>query len=119
MRTAWPTAPSTRRPRGWSESAAERRRPPDVADHAARPRPLAPVGMVEVGAAIRAVGHIVDPSVRQARGAQLRPIGRPHVEVRPAPRPGPEERAAVRTEFGDELRPDLVAAGTDARPERG
>ena len=54
--TAWPTARSTSARR----SSTDARRPPDEADHAAGSLAVAPVRVVPVGQARRAVGDIVD-----------------------------------------------------------
>ena len=47
----------------------------------------------------------------------MREVGRAHVEVGTAARPGSEEGRAALSERLPELVPNLIAAGTDAGPE--
>ena len=91
----------------------------DEADHPAGALPVAPVGVVEVGAAARAVGDVVDAPRAQAGVRELADVGGAHVEVGPAARAGAEERRARRAEGLAQLVAHLVAAGADAGPERG
>src|SRR5437762_2248470 len=79
-------------------------------DHAARAFALATVGVVQVGAAHRAIGDVVDVAGRESCLLELPDVGGAHVEVGLAARPGPEELSAVRTELPAQLLSDLVAA---------
>src|SRR5207247_1758512 len=101
------------------EAAIGLRPPADEVDHAADAGAVTPVRVVQVRPAGRAVADVVDARGAQAGRHELLEAGRAQVEVGPAPRAGAEERGPRGPEGLTQLLPDLVAAGTDARPERG
>lgn len=75
--------------------------------------------MVQVRPAGRAVADVVDAVRAQAGRRELLEVGGAHVEMGPAARAGAEEGGAPGPEGLAQLLPDLVAAGTDGRPEGG
>ena len=94
--TAWPTARWTRRPRSWSSLGPDQ---PTKLIMRPASRPVAPVGVVEVGAAERAVVDVVDrASARRPGRAELARVGGAHVEVGPPARAGAEEGLAAGAE---------------------
>src|SRR5262249_47684400 len=117
--TAWPTGRWTRRPRSWS--SPDRRRsgaaPAHERDHPPAALALAPVRVVRVRLAGRAVADVMDVLRRQARVQQLPLVGGAHVEMRPAARARPKT-LRLSTERLAQLVPDLVAADAHGRAER-
>jgi holo-[acyl-carrier protein] synthase len=91
---------------------------PDEAHHASAPRPFAPVGVIPLGSARRALVDVVDARGVEAGLLELEAVGGADVEVGTAARPGSEEGLAGGAEGRPQLVADLVAAGADAGAER-
>jgi holo-[acyl-carrier protein] synthase len=75
--------------------------------------------MVAVGAAEGAVVHVVDLARKEARLRELRHVGRPDVEMRPAGRAAPEEPLAACAEGLAQFLSDFVAADADPGAQGG